>query len=144
MSCEAQTMDALREAGRRCTIPRIKVASALQHARGHLTAEEIHAHIVEGDRQTAIALSTVYRTLETLKEIRLVSETAGGQRATYEWVDRAHPHYHLLCRRCGEETDLDPHVLEGFAVEVRALADFEVHLDHLVVAGLCRACRDAG
>jgi Fe2+ or Zn2+ uptake regulation protein len=134
-------MLALHEAGRRTTIPRIKVASALQHAGGHLTAEEIHELIVEHDAQAAIALSTVYRTLETLKEIRLVAETAGTPRSTYEWVDQAHPHSHLACRRCGRETALDPRVLEAFAEEIRASSGFEAYLDHFVVGGLCADCR---
>ena len=143
MSCEADTMVALRDAGRRCTTPRIKVASALQHAGGHLTAEEIHALIAHTDAQAAIALSTVYRTLETLKELRLVAETAGTPRSTYEWVEQGHPHGHLACRRCGREVALAPQLLDAFASQIRAVSGFEAHLDHFVAAGLCGDCRQA-
>ncbi len=141
MSCEQETALALHAAGRRSTTPRIKVASALQHAGGHLTAEEIHALIQETDHQAAIALSTVYRTLETLKEIRLVAEADGGPRATYEWVDREHPHSHLMCRACGREAMLPPQFVAEFASRIEATAGFEVHLDHFVVPGLCADCR---
>lgn len=143
VSCEQDTTGALRAAGRRCTIPRMKVANALRHAGGHLTAEDIHALVVGADREASVALSTIYRTLETLKKLRLVAETSGGTRATYEWVDREHPHYHLSCTNCGGGTTLMPEVFEDLAAVIRRVADFEAHLDHVVVSGLCGACARA-
>lgn len=141
MSCEHDVLRMLRQAGRRCTGPRLRVASVLRHADSHRSAEEIHGLLAESDPGTAIALSTVYRTLETLKELRLVSETDAGPHATYEWIDRAQPHYHLTCRACGTEERLDPGVLDRFARQIRASVDFEPHLDHLAISGLCASCR---
>lgn len=140
MSCEQETIQALRAAGRRCTIPRLKVASVLQHDGGHLTAEAIHARILDHDPQTAIALSTVYRTLEALEEVRVIAAAENGSRATYEWIDRSHPHHHLVCRRCGADSELDPAVLDRLTDEIRRSAGFEPHLDHLSIAGICRRC----
>lgn len=141
MSCEHEMLRVLREAGRRCTAPRLRVASVLRHAESHCSAEEIYALLAAADPNTVIALSTVYRTLETLKELRLVSETDAGSHATYEWIDRTQPHSHLVCRMCGVEERLAPDLLEHFATEIRASVDFEPYLDHLAIGGLCTSCR---
>ena len=143
MSCEQETILALRAAGRRCTIPRLKVASVLQHAGGHLTAEAIQARIQRDDPQAAIALSTVYRTLEALEELRIVASAEASGRSTYQWIDRSHPHHHLVCRRCGADAELAPAIFERFEHEILASAGFQPHLDHLSITGVCAACRAA-
>jgi Fe2+ or Zn2+ uptake regulation protein len=142
MSCEQATVEALRGAGVRCTTPRLHVAAVLRHAGGHLTAEAIHEQVAA--LEPGIALSTVYRTLETLKDVRMVSETDAGSSAAFEWIDRSHRHSHLRCVRCGREVDLDARGLARLERAIRESADFEVHFDHLAMTGLCGACRGGG
>ena len=101
MSCEADTVTLLRSGGRRSTWQRQVVALALRHAGWHCTAEELRALVQGRDASTRMPLSTVYRALATLKELRLVSEVDAGGRAAFEWVDREQPHHHLVCARCG-------------------------------------------
>lgn len=140
MSCEGDTAHELRETGRRFTVQRLKVAAALRHCGGHRTAEEIHELLTSEDPHAAIPLSTVYRTLATLKELRLVSEVDAGARATYEWVSDQ-PHHHLVCRRCGTDVALDPALLASLSDEIRSATGFEAHLDHLAIHGACAGCR---
>ena len=68
MSCESETAKELRQSGRRFTVQRLKVAAALRHSGGHRTAEEIHDLVSQVEPHASIPLSTVYRTLGTLKE----------------------------------------------------------------------------
>ena len=143
MSCEVDTARALRGNGRRFTVQRLKVAAALRHASGHRTAEEIHALVRERDPGLDVPLSTVYRALSTLKELRLVSEVASAGRAAYEWVNSQEPHHHLLCVACGAEFDLDHALLERLARAIERQTGFEPHLDHLAIAGRCASCRTA-
>lgn len=141
MSCEGDTAEELRHTGRRLTVQRLKVAAALRHCGGHRTAEEIHDVLAAQDPHAAMPLSTVYRTLATLKELRLVAEVDAGGRATYEWVAEQ-PHHHLICQRCGGDVDLDPRFLADLAGRIRAETGFEAYLDHLAISGRCAACRE--
>lgn len=144
MSCEADTIRALRESGSRVTTPRLKIAVALRHMGGHRTAEEIREALLADDPHTAIALPTVYRTLNTLRETGLVATIdAPRARTTYSWVDPDAPHHHLVCVRCGAELPLDRRVLADLSRAIEQQTDFEPHLGHLAIPGLCRACRGA-
>ena len=141
MSCEPQTRQVLRDTGRRVTTPRLRIASVLRHARGHRTADEIHALVRGDDPDTAISLSTVYRTLDTLQEMRLVSSVDEGVgRAAYQWLDSAEPHHHLVCKGCGAEAALDGEIFDRLSATVREETGFEPFLDHFVISGLCRDC----
>ena len=143
MSCETETADELRLHGRRFTVQRANVATALRHAGGHRTAEEIRALVTSRDPHLRLPLSTVYRALGVLKELRLVSEVERDGRATYEWVEAGTRHHHLVCSRCGAEQGLDAALLEGLAADIAARTGFEAHLDHLALAGHCARCRAA-
>jgi Fur family ferric uptake transcriptional regulator len=122
-------------------MPRLRVAAALRQQAGHLTAEAIYSLVAASNRQTPIALSTVYRTLEAFEEARLVSAIHADSRATYEWIDPAEAHCHLTCTRCGAELSLDAEVLTRFEQQIEHATDFEVHFDHLAMRGLCAGCR---
>ncbi len=139
MSCEQDTRNTLHQRGRRVTSPRMRIASVLRHGEGHRSAEEIHREVdPEG-----IALSTVYRTLDTLTELRLVSAVDEGGSAGYQWLDGEEHHHHLRCHRCGAESALEGVSLELLSREIAAATGFEAYLDHLSIPGLCAACRDA-
>ena len=90
--------DALRLRGLRMTSQRRLVLDAVQ-ALGHGTPE----HVAERVQRAApnLSLSTVYRTLDLLEEMGVVSHTHLGHRApTYHAVGHA-DHIHLVCRHCG-------------------------------------------
>ncbi len=141
MSCEGDTAQELRDTGRRFTVQRLKVAAALRHCGGHRTAEEIHDLLATQDPHASMPLSTVYRTLATLKEARLVAEVDAGGRAAYEWVAEQ-PHHHLMCQRCGVEVGIEPRLLDDLAARIQSETGFEAYLDHLAIAGRCAACRE--
>lgn len=142
MSCEPDLERAIRAGGRRFSPQRLRVATALRHAGGHRTAEEIHGLVASAGVGAALPLSTVYRALDTLKALRLVSEVDASGRALFEWVDSERPHHHLVCQQCGAEQRLDTALLDRLAASVRDATGFEAHLDHLAVAGLCAQCLD--
>ncbi len=141
MSCEYDTAKELRQTGRRFTVQRLRVAAALRHSGGHRTAEEIHELVAQAEPHASMPLSTVYRTLGTLKELRLVAEVDAGGRAAYEWVAEQ-PHHHLMCQRCGTEAGLDPRLLEQLGEGIRAATGFDAYLDHVAINGCCARCRE--
>jgi Fur family ferric uptake transcriptional regulator len=138
MSCEAATVDALRGSGHKMTPQRMMIVSSLRHASGHLSATEIYDRVREA--YPYVDISTVYRTLGVLKDMRLVSEThMGGGDAAFEWV-AADPHHHLICRRCDHVTQIDHKYFERLAGEIEKASGFRPDIDHFAVFGLCAAC----
>jgi len=139
MSCESTTVDVLREAGHKMTPQRMLILTSLRHANGHLTAADIFDRVKQS--YPYVDISTVYRTLAVLKDLRLISEThMGGGDATFEWVG-AERHHHLVCRGCDGVTELDHHYLEELGARIVRELAFRPALDHFAIFGLCRSCQ---
>ena len=139
MSCEPETAATLRGAGQKVTPQRMLILSSVRHTDGHITASQILDEV----RRTYpyIDASTVYRTLASAKELRLVSEANLGSGDTlFEWVG-VNKHHHLICRACGSVRSLDPDYLDVVATAVIADTGFEADLDHFAIFGICRDCR---
>lgn len=140
MSCETETVQVLRDRGHKATPQRLMILSALRHADGHLTASAIFDKVRMD--YPFVDISTVYRTLSVLTELRLVNETdMGTGDMTYEWVRQQGLHHHLICRNCGIVASLDHHYLEDLGAEILSESGFKPDLDHFAIFGLCATCR---
>jgi len=138
VSCEAETITALRASGHKMTPQRAMILSSLRHASGHLTAADIFDQVKQD--YPYVDISTVYRTLTVLKDMRLISEThMGGGDATFEWV-ATERHHHLICRRCNGVILLDHHYLEDLGGRIAGDLGFRADLDHFAIFGVCRDC----
>lgn len=141
MSCEVEIERAIREGGRRMTVQRAKIVTALRHGGDHQTAEAIHARVLEQEPHAGISLSTVYRTLETLREMSLVSPLdSGSGTTTYEWSTPERPHHHLVCRECEGVVEIELPALVGVQGQIREDTGFEPDFDHLGISGVCAGC----
>ena len=139
MSCEQSTAQALKDAGRRLTPQRLLILSAIRHAGEHITAAEVLEQVKES--YPYIDVSTVYRTLGVLKQMRLISETdMGGGEYTYEWIEQL-KHHHLICRSCNRVTLLDHKHLGGLGTKIHEDYEFQADMDHFAIFGLCRECQ---
>ncbi len=85
--------------------------------------------------------SVVYRNLELLTELGLVScVDFGNGRVEYE-VHRHPHHHHLVCRNCRHTIMINS---DTFAELQKQLSDhyhFIADMDHLALFGLCHACQ---
>ncbi|MBC7225128.1 MAG: transcriptional repressor, partial [Anaerolineae bacterium] len=106
----------------------------------HATAEEIHARVQEVS--ASVDISTVYRTLELLRELDLVAafDLEDGQRH-YKLLGIHGPHCHLVCRSCGKTVGVGREVLQPLGQRLLEAYGFRADLDHLMVPGLCRECQ---
>ena len=132
----------LSEQGYRLTPQRLMILSAIENAQGHghISAEEIYAQVVA--KYPNVNISTVYRTLELLKRLGLVTETdLGGGRVRYHPVDRGH-HHHLVCQNCGAIIDLDESVLLTLKNTLLRDYNFIADLKHLAIFGRCLKCQE--
>lgn len=124
------------------TPQRALILRALRHAQGHVTAGEIARQVQE--QFPTVDLSTVYRTLSLLKELRLVTETdLGAGDAMYEWAAEQ-PHHHLVCTGCGSIQVLEHGALSALQRALDEQYGFAANLDHFAIFGRCRSCRARG
>ncbi len=142
MGCEADALELLRGAGHKLTPQRMLVLRSVRHASGHITAAEILDEVRAS--YPYVDISTVYRTLAVLKDMRLVTEThMGGADAMFEWVPNER-HHHLVCRKCHQIVEMDHHYLNDLSVKLAADVGFQAEIDHFAIFGLCRSCSAAG
>lgn len=105
---------------------------------GHATPEQVHAMVQQ--TSDAVNITTVYRSLELLEEVGLVTHTHLSHGApTYHPAD-AHPHIHLVCRRCGTIEEADPELLRPIADRLVTERGFQVDLTHVSLFGECDRC----
>jgi len=116
------------------------ILSAIENSDSHISAEEIYAQVCAHYPQ--VNISTVYRTLELLKELELITEISlGDGRVRYHCMGKGH-HHHLVCQRCGEIIDMEESMLNRLWDEIGQRYDFEVDMKHLAFFGLCVKCRE--
>ncbi|MEM7347329.1 MAG: Fur family transcriptional regulator, partial [Chloroflexota bacterium] len=88
----------LRAQGMRVTPQRAIIFDAIEKLSGHITAEDIFAEVQQVNPY--ISLATIYRTLELLQELNLVTPTNLGRSQTYFTLKNHGPHHHLVCLEC--------------------------------------------
>ena len=128
----------LTEQGYRLTPQRVMTISAIENSDGHISADEIYAQVRA--RFSQVNISTVYRTLELLKHLGLVTETDFGEgRVRYHPAGKGH-HHHLVCQECGAIIDLDETVLAPLKGALLREYEFSADLRHLAIFGRCVKC----
>jgi Fur family ferric uptake transcriptional regulator len=129
----------LRENGHRLTPQRMLVIEALHNADRHISAEEIYKRLRR--RYPYANISTVYRTLELLKELNLVTEADFGEgRVRYHVAEKGH-HHHLICHTCGKIIDLEESLIHPLEDTLLQMYGFDADLRHLAISGKCSDCR---
>ncbi|MFC2002409.1 Fur family transcriptional regulator [Chloroflexota bacterium] len=128
----------LEKLGYRLTPQRLMIASAIENSTDHISAEEIYTEVV--NRYPNVNISTIYRTLELLEQLGLVTKTdLGGGRVRYHPADTGH-HHHLICQECGAIIDLDEPVLSSLKDVLLREYNFIADLRHLGIFGRCVKC----
>jgi Fur family ferric uptake transcriptional regulator len=127
----------LRGSGYRLTPQRQLVLEAVGRL-GHATPETIVAEV----RRTAsgVNISTVYRTLDLLEDLGLVSHAHLTHGAPTYHVTGGNRHIHLVCGGCGSISEISPDRLAGLVEELRQELGFRVDVDHVALTGRCADC----
>jgi Fur family ferric uptake transcriptional regulator len=132
----------LREQGERLTIQRRMVIEVLAKESSHLAVQDVQAQLAE--REIDLNETTVYRILQWLKDVGVVSQTDLGQRGVVYQIIGVHPHHHLVCLNCGRVLDVDDSVVEELRERLRREFDFEPRIDHMAFFGVCPDCQHQG
>jgi Fur family transcriptional regulator, ferric uptake regulator len=131
--------EVLQQKGHRLTLQRMLVIEALHKADRHISAEEIYRQLHL--RHPYANISTVYRTLDLLKELNLVTEADFGDGCIRYHVAEKGRHHHLICADCGKTEDLDESALHLLRDSLLDQYGFDADLKHMTIYGCCLACR---
>ena len=128
----------LRERGYRLTPQRQLVLEAVTTLH-HGTPEEICAEV----RRTAdgVNISTVYRTLELLESLSLITHTHLGHGAPTYSPASDDQHLHLVCRDCGRVAEAEVAVAEPLVRRLAQDKGFETDVSHFAIFGRCAECQ---
>src|ERR1700694_382839 len=131
----------LRKRGYRLTPQRYMILSVIQEAGEHLSVDQITERVQK--RNPYVSLSTIYRTLELLRELGLVRENRlPGEQPHFEAAEGM-AHHHLVCRQCRAIIHLDATLLGSLHEQLQQQYHFhDVTLD-LMAVGYCQACWQA-
>ena len=136
MSCT----QALLKKGYRLTPQRMMVVEALHSKESHISAEEIFEQLKA--KYPYANLSTVYRTLELLKELGLAAEIdIGDGLLRYHAIENGR-HHHLVCNKCGKMIELSESEFFPLEKSIMKNQGFKADLTHLAIFGLCSSCQE--
>jgi Fur family transcriptional regulator, ferric uptake regulator len=142
MSKPAQTpLSMLRAAGLRRTPMRIGVLDILTKEKQTLTAPQILERLAEGSDTV-----TLYRTLQTFTEKKLVHRVRGDDQAwRYGMGDSRHStrhgHAHFVCEDCGTVECLDESPTpQPPRTQTKIPSGYRVAYSEVVVHGTCSDC----
>ncbi|UCC15895.1 MAG: transcriptional repressor [Dehalococcoidales bacterium] len=130
----------LRWMGYRITPQRVMILSCIENSNSHITAEGIYAQVI--GKYPRVNISTVYRTLDLLKQLGLIYEIDLGEGMVgYHPEGKGH-HHHLICRKCNSITDINESPLFSVKAVLLQAFNFDADLKHLALFGLCENCRE--
>ena len=131
----------LRKRGYRLTPQRYMILSVIQEAEQHLNIEQILERVQK--RNPYVSLSTIYRTLELLRELGLVRENhLPGEQPHYEAAE-GQAHHQLVCRHCRAIIHLDESLLGNLNEQLQEQYSYHDLTLDLVAAGYCDNCWQA-
>jgi Fur family ferric uptake transcriptional regulator len=133
---ETSLADVLRARGLRLTAQRQLVLEAVYQL-GHATPEQVHTSVREV--AAGVNITTIYRTLELLEQLGLVTHTHLSHGSPTYHAAGERQHVHLVCRSCGVVSEVEPALLEPLAAQLEERG-FLVDIGHVALFGLCRAC----
>ena len=126
--------------GERVTIQRRLIVEALCAAHGHSSIGDLQRWIDTAHPEYDLPDPTIYRILQWLKDLELVSQTdMGSSGIVYELLGIPY-HHHLICLNCGKVTDVDDGYLAPLRQTLASEFGFRARIDHMAIYGLCPAC----
>lgn len=132
----------LNVAGLRATNQRSLILNVIRHGEGHLDADEIYRRA--RDRGLRLSLSTVYRTLLTLKKLGLVEEVHFDEAHHHYELKPPVEHHHLACLGCGKIIEFSYPVTRYVKQRVAEAKHFDIVNAELRITGYCAECQRKG
>ena len=132
-----QIVNSLREEGHRITPQRVAIIDYLMHTEDHPSAEQVHVTVKR--MYPMVSLSTIYKTLDLLREKRLVNEIEVEGEARFDaHIDE---HINLVCLNCGKIEDIDEKALRNIQAKVAKKSEYLIVKGSFEMHGYCSKCK---
>lgn len=132
----------LKAKGFKLTPQRKGIIETILASKGeHLSIEEIYNIVKETCPE--IGLATVYRTIQILDEVEVVSKLDlydGCIRYEINLDEESHSHHHLICQACGKIFEVKEDLLEILEENVEKNYNFKILNHDLKIIGICEEC----
>ncbi len=139
MMINDENIKVIKQSGFRITPQRQIILDVLHEAGGHCTPEEVYQRVQS--KSSAINRTTIYRTLEFLVRLGLVTTAhVQGNQVIYELASE-HPHHHLVCQQCDRVEMIDHQLIESMFTNLETQSGYKINSDHLVLFGICPHCQ---
>jgi len=132
-----ELVSSLREEGLRITPQRIAIVDYLLKTEEHPSAEHIHKTIQK--KYPMVSLSTVYKTLDLLKEKKLVNEIEVDGEARFD--AHTNEHINLVCINCGKIEDVDEDSLKDIQIRAAKKSKYLIVKGSFELFGYCNSCK---
>jgi Fur family transcriptional regulator, ferric uptake regulator len=134
---ESSLAEVLRSRGLRLTAQRQLILEAV-HALGHATPEQVHTAVREV--AAGVNITTIYRTLELLERLGLVTHTHLSHGSPTYHAAGDDQHVHLVCRACGGVGEVGPELVRPVVERLAGERGFLVDIGHMALFGVCAEC----
>ncbi len=125
--------------GLRKTSQRALILEIIRRGQGHLDADEVYRRARK--KQPRLSLSTVYRTLQTLKELGLIEEVHLDETHHHYEIKPSNEHHHLICLGCGKVVEFECPMSQKMMADISRDKGFEIINTEVRMTGYCPTCR---
>ena len=129
----------LSTAGLRNTTQRTLILDIIRKGGDHLDADEVYR--LAKKKKPRLSLSTVYRTLQKLKNLNLVEELHFDEAHHHYEIKSPPEHHHLVCLDCGKIVEFRYPLARQIKKNVPGAKDFLIISNEVRMAGYCGACQ---
>ena len=133
-------VELLRGQGMRMTPQRLAIVDEIMSTSGYVIPTTVIERVQA--RVPGVSPSTVYRTLERLEQVGVLTHVHLESGVGYHRLEEAQ-HAHLTCSRCGATLELPRSSLRSLERLIERDHGFRPDFTHHAIAGSCADCHEA-
>jgi Fe2+ or Zn2+ uptake regulation protein len=127
----------LKKIGIKATNRRALILEVIRSSKRHLDADEIYRRAKT--QEPRLSLSTVYRTLQKLKEQGVINELHLSENHHHYEINLELEHQHLICINCGQVIEVD-FPLAKTLERISRSTGFKIDDVEVNLSGYCSKC----
>ena len=127
----------LKKEGFRITPQRMAILDCILKTSDHPTAERIHKIVRR--KYPMVSLSTIYKTLDLLKDRKIVNKIEIGGETRFD----AHTdeHINLICMNCSHIEDVDDGSIKEIRQRISRRSQYYIVRGSIELFGYCNKCK---
>jgi len=131
----------LKTKGMKYTEQRAVILQILLNIDDHLNAEEVLDIVKVKYPDQKIGIATIYRTLNFLEEVNLITSISFGKDGKKYEGNNSHHHDHIICTSCGKIVEFLDESIEKKQEDIAAENGFTITDHTMQIFGVCSNCQ---